>query len=99
MKTLISLVGTKYRGEEMVALLASLEIGAPIEMRRDRDNKHDPYAIEVWAFDAGKHIGYLARGLNRKIALMMDRDVAGGPTMAKLAIDGGGWPQVEIDES
>lgn len=93
MKTLVALVGTKYRGAEMLALLASLPQGEPLELRREVNNKHDVNAVQVWA--RGSLIGYIPKTQNRDIALAMD---AASVVPGKLAIDGGKQPLIEIDE-
>lgn len=102
MKTLVALVGTKYRGPEMVALLASLPQGEPLTLRREPDNAHDPRAIQVWARD--HLIGYVKGSQNRDLAMAMDalmiEDAGFFQTgfAGKLAIDGGKQPMVEIDD-
>ena len=47
MKILVALVGTKFRGPEMVALLASLPQGEPLALLREPDNKFDSAAVQV----------------------------------------------------
>lgn len=100
MKTLVALVGTKYRGADMVALLASLPQGEALTLVREPTNSFDKGAIQVWA--RGKHVGYVKGTQNRDLSLAMDAvmrerpEVTGFP--AKLAIDGGKQPMVEIDE-
>ena len=97
MKSLIALVGTKYRGPEMVALLASLPNGEPLTLRRDPMNAYDPSAVQVWA--RGEHIGFIKGTQNRAIAARMDSaDALIWQSRAKLAIEGGKQPMVEIDE-
>lgn len=99
MKTLVALVGTKYRGPEAVALLASLPQGEPLTLIREHDNQHDKNAIQVWARD--QHIGYVPSSQNRELAMAMDGVLAERPDAtgfpARLAIDGGKQPLVEID--
>lgn len=98
MKTLVALVGTKFRGPAMMKLLASLPQGEPLVLIRDRDNRFDPFAVQVWA--RGEHIGFIKGTQVKPVALAMDREI--GPAAeqrpAKLAIDGGKQPMVEIDE-
>jgi hypothetical protein len=104
MKTLVALVGTKYRGPEMVALLASLPQGEPLTLVREPGNRFDPNAIQVWA--RGQHLGYVKGNQNRDLAKAMDdariKTVGGAPGAfpwpVSLAIDGGKQPMVEIDE-
>lgn len=95
MKTLVALVGMKHRGTE--ALVASLPQGEPLTLIRERHNDFDPNAVQVWARD--QHIGYLRATQVRPIAMAMDAALERSTTSfaAKLAIDGGKWPLVEID--
>jgi hypothetical protein len=106
MKTLVALVGTKYRGPEAVKLLASLPNGEALTLKRDPNNQYDRNCVEVWA--RGVLIGFVPKTQNRDLAMAMDavlreRPDATGFTAklrpAKLeAIDGGKQPLVEIDE-
>lgn len=100
-KSLVALVGMKHRGTE--SLVASLPQGEPLTLIRETDNKYDRFAVQVWARDA--HVGYIKSTQVRPIAMAMDRAIemqalsrgGGGVLPAKLAIDGGPWPMVEID--
>lgn len=101
MKTLVALVGTKYCGPGMVALLASLPQGEPLTLKREPDNKFDRNAVQVWA--RGQHLGYVKGNQNRDLAMAIDALIAedvgfAEGVAAKLAIDGGKQPMVEIDE-
>jgi hypothetical protein len=100
MKSLVALVGTKFRGPDMVALLASLPNGEPLMLIREPTNKFDPRAVQVWA--RGQHLGYVKSNQNAQIATRMDRARADADDdvrfKGKLAIDGGKQPMVEIDE-
>jgi hypothetical protein len=93
-KTLVALVGTKHRGSDAIALLASLPQGEPLTLIRDRDNQHDPHAVQVWARD--RCVGFIKATQVRPIAARLDSMIE---TSAKLAFDGGNWPMVEIEES
>lgn len=102
-KALVALVGTKFRGANMVALLASLPNGEPLVLKREPDNEHDRGAVQVWA--RGQHIGYVKGTQNRQLAARMDSaaeragvQIRSIETPAKLAIDGGKQPMVEIEE-
>jgi hypothetical protein len=101
-KSLVALVGTKYRGKEMLDLLASLPSGEPLFLRRDPDNEYDPNAVQVWA--RGHHIGFIPKSQNGPIAAAMDKMAAGRVNVrslempAKLAIDGGQQPMIELEE-
>lgn len=101
---LVALVGTRYRGQEMVDLLASLPQGEPLVLVREPNNKYDRNAVQVWA--RGHHVGFVKGTQNRALAMAMDAAalaVPGGAARpayskpAKLAIDGGKQPMVEID--
>lgn len=101
MKQLVALVGTKFRGDDMVKLLASLPQGEPLTLVRDPTNSFDTAAIQVWA--RGHHIGYVKSSQNLDLSMAMDaimreRPDATGFT-AKLAIDGGKQPMVEITDA
>lgn len=95
MKTIVSLVGMKYRGTE--ELVASLPADEPLTIVRDPRNKFDPKAIQVWA--RGVHLGFLKAGPehNAPIAAMMDRRRL-KEMHAQLAITPDRWPMVEIDQ-
>jgi hypothetical protein len=97
MKTLVALVGMKYLGTE--SLIASLPQGQALALVRKLNNPHDPLAIEVWALD--QHVGYVRASQNREIAMRMDRDPVFADGLkcgrsARLAVDGGKWPMIEI---
>lgn len=99
MKSLVALVGTKFCGEEMMALLASLPQGEPLMLVREPGNKFDSNAVQVWA--RGFHIGYIKGTQNRQIARSLDSAADAASWLrgrsVKLAIDGGAQPMVEID--
>lgn len=102
MKHLSALVGTKFRGDDMVKLLATLPQGEPLALKREYGNRYDRNAVQVWA--RGYHIGYLKASQNRDMAMAMDADIrALGQTAevyertGKLAIDGGKQPMVEYE--
>jgi hypothetical protein len=100
MKTLVALVGTRWRGDDMVALLKSLPQGEPLALIREPTNAVDAAAIQVWARD--QHIGFVKGTQNRHLAAKMDRNPDFRAAMSsglrcKLAIDGGKQPMVEID--
>lgn len=57
MKAIYYVVGTKYRGEEAMRLLHSLQTGEQVELRPDPGNPKDRNAVEVWA--RGQWVGFL----------------------------------------
>jgi DNA-binding NarL/FixJ family response regulator len=102
MKSLVALVGMQFRPKEAQALLKSLPNGEPLTLVRDPANPHDRKAVEVWA--RGVHVGFVKGSQNAEIAARMDSAartakvaVTSLMTPAKLALDGGRWPMVEID--
>jgi len=98
-KSLVALVGTQYRPPEAAELLKGLPNGEPLHLIREPTNKFDRNAVQVWA--RGVHIGFIKGSENREIASRMDKartDSGQIQTLnGKLAIDGGKWPMVEID--
>jgi HIRAN domain len=100
MKSLVALVGTKHRGEDAVALLRSLPNGSPLVLLRDARNAYDRNAVQVWTKDLKVLLGYVKASQNEAIATAIDAraDNDGTPAIsAKLAIDGGKWPMIEVD--
>jgi hypothetical protein len=100
-KSLVALVGTKFRGREAMDVLASLPNGEPLALIREPTNQYDPRCVQVWARDV--HIGFLKKDQNQKISHRMDQNPDFRAAMSsglscKLAIDGGRQPMVEISE-
>ena len=100
MKSLVALVGMKHRGTE--ALVASLPQGELLTLIREPLNTYDRNAVQVWA--RGTHVGYIPMKQNTQIAMAMDVAMLASGTktdphwIGRLAIDGGKWPLVEIDD-
>lgn len=98
-KSLVALVGVKFRGPEVEVLVAALPQGEPLTLIREPTNKFDTNAVQVWA--RGVHVGFLKGSQNKPVANWMDalrRARQSEPTLeAKLAVDGGKWPMVEIE--
>lgn len=95
MKSLIALVGMKHR-PGMTSLVARCAAGEPLTLVRDYKNIYDRNAVMVFA--RGEHVGFLKATQNRAIADRLDALPADAVITAKLAIDGGKWPMVEIEE-
>lgn len=113
MKGLYGLVAMQYRPAEAQAHFRSLPNGAPLILRRDPNNRFDPFAVQVWSGDfligfiKGSQVKPLAMAMDSAASAVSDELVAGGlkqggPLIsnlnAKLAIDGGKWPLVEVEE-
>lgn len=97
-KSLVALVGMKHRGTE--ALVASLPQGEPLTLIREHGNRYDPFAVQVWARE--QHVGCIKATQVRPVAMALDARGAplGMPSQmaALLAIDGGKWPMVELED-
>jgi hypothetical protein len=61
-----TIVGTKYRSPEAIAVLTRLRPGDRLRLVREPDNPHDPNAVAVYS--GTMHIGYIPRGINRDVA-------------------------------
>lgn len=106
MKGLYGLVAMQFRPADAQAHFRSLPNGAPLVLKRQPDNPKDPFAVQVWS--GAHHIGYIKGNQVRPLAMAMDSmpaALAGAPQeniyrqkAAKLAIDGGKWPLVEVEE-
>ena len=94
MKALYSLVGMKHKGETIVQLVKSLPLGEQLVLKRDRDNRFDSRAIEVWA--RGQHIGFISARENHDLARRFDQ--SGGESWPALFAYRTGWPAVEVEE-
>jgi hypothetical protein len=99
MKTIVALVGTKFRGQGMVDLLARLPNGEPLILRREPSNPYDRNAVQVWA--QGHHLGYLKGSQNKPLAMAMDNAAKTIPDYsipANLSVkEGKSQPMVEFE--
>lgn len=98
MKMMVALVGMEHRSPAEQAVFASLPHGEPLTLVREPTNRYDPKAVQVWA--RGQHVGYLKGSQNRDISIRMDIKLgmdSAATFEAKLALEGGKWPLVEID--
>ncbi len=106
MKGLYGLVGMQFRTPGDRVHLSALKNGAPLMLKRAPDTRFDANAVQVWSGE--HHIGYIKGSQVRPLAMAMDAmpaALAGAPQeniyrqkAAKLAIDGGKWPLVEMEE-
>lgn len=111
-KSLFALVGMKHRGTE--ALVASLPQGEPLTLVREPMNQYDSNAVQVWArgqhvgYCKASQVRPLAllmdrRDRERSLAAFDEtsppREPPSNYTLAaRLAIDGGKWPMIEVSE-
>ena len=92
MKMIYTLVGMQYRDSK--ELVAKMQRGTGLALRRNPENPHDPFAVEVWY--EGKHIAFVKATEVRELAGMMDR--GGYKEINGIFTTGGDrWPQVEVD--
>ena len=66
------LAGVSYRQEAIRHLFENSEPGQELELVRDPENKHDPFAVKVCDPTNGSHLGYIPRGLSPDVAEVMD---------------------------
>lgn len=67
----LRIVGTRHVGTSALKALAELSPGAELLLKRESTNRHDRFAIEVWANET--KIGYVAAEDNRDLANDLDR--------------------------
>jgi hypothetical protein len=90
MQTIYSIVGMKYHNAE--TFVARLRNGEYLQLRREPDNPHDPFAIAVYVGE--RHVGYLKATEGRMLAREMDGfEMTEIP--ARLAFVGK-YPQAEV---
>lgn len=65
----ISIVGQKFRGLD--TYLTGFAAGSLAYLVRERDNRYDANAVQVWV--DGKHVGYLPKANNAALATYLDR--------------------------
>jgi hypothetical protein len=66
-----TIVGTKFRGKSAMTILAALRPGQRLELRRERQNKHDRNAVAIYY--EGEHLGFIPRHDNAELAAALDR--------------------------
>jgi hypothetical protein len=97
MKTTI--VGTKYRSPEAIAVLTRLRPGDRLRLVREPNNPHDPNAVAVYS--GTMHIGYIPRGINRDVAdRIMSTDSVFAIVIAEAIIEEGDVrfaPRIEVN--
>lgn len=71
------IAGFKYYGG--IGVQGSLRVNEMLDLRREPDNRHDWYAVEVFA--GGTKLGYLPRDENKIIARMIDQGI---PVRARI---------------
>lgn len=64
------LVGAKYRGEDVVALVELLDVGTELVLQREAENLYDRLAVKV--LHENIHIGYIPKQDNEELSSAMD---------------------------
>jgi hypothetical protein len=92
MKFLYSMVGMKYH--KALTIVANMQRGTPLILRRDKENPVDSNAVGVW--HEGKLIAYVKATEATELAQAMD---AVGKTELPgiFTVGADRWSQVEID--
>lgn len=80
-----------HQGEDVWSLL---EIGAPLELRREPDNRHDPRAVRVdWN---GRKLGYVPRVDNAAIAYLLAQGQRVEAEIGALRQSPNPWDRIEF---
>lgn len=66
-----TVVGGYYRSKAAQEEYINLEKASPISLRREPDNRHDPYAVKV--ISDRKHIGYVPKDLSRLVTDVIEQ--------------------------
>lgn len=90
MKSIYSIVGMKYHNAE--SFVAGLRAGEYLQLKREPDNPHDPFAIAVYVGE--RLVGYLKATEGRVLAHELDsyqqREIPARLTFL------GKYPQAEV---
>lgn len=91
MKLTLAIVGTKFRGPEIIALVNSLSTGTPLFLEPEPENTFDPGAVKVLTED-GTHIGYVKADQTKQLA-----GISTWPLPATLLQDENTWPMIRVE--
>lgn len=90
MKSIYSIVGMRFHNAE--TFVAGLRAGEYLRLKREPDNAHDPFAIQVWVGE--RLVGYVKATEGRMLANEMD-SYAQTEIPARLAF-AGRYPHAEV---
>ena len=76
------------------AIWSSLAVGEELALIRESSNTHDPDAVAVYFND--QQLGYVPRGENGSIALMLDRGENLEARISKLLIKEDPWDRIRM---
>jgi len=88
-----TLVGMKFRGKDIVALVDGLKDGQELTLEREPSNEYDAKAVKVMM--GITHIGYIKASENATISAFLDKHPE--DNKARLTHDRSGWPMVEVE--
>jgi hypothetical protein len=91
----VYIAGFRYYEGMRPEVLAMLQPGVDLELRRQADNRYDDNAIAVFTADSRK-LGYLPRSENALPAAIADQDVPLGAEITEVAPDAQPWRRVRI---
>ena len=83
-----------YQHHRASGVWSFLRVSEPLQLRRERSNPHDPYAIAVWF--KNEHLGYVPRRENQTLAQMMDRGERLEGRIIRLLEDDNPWRRVRF---
>lgn len=83
-----------YQYHRAAAIWPFLRVGESLRLRREANNAHDPYAVAVWF--RNEHLGYIPRGENRNLALLLDQGERLEATIVRLLDDHDPWRKIRI---
>lgn len=92
----VPIVGSYFRGKDVQALVATLEVGTRLRLEREPDNTFDQYAIKAFYEDV--HIGYVAANIASWIAPKMDEGLSAVAQIEEMAENakGNAQPMCEV---
>lgn len=76
--TSVPLMSTYVAGSDRFAapsLVGALEVGAPLDLKRESDNGYDARAVSIWTRNGDK-LGYVPRIHNQPLANLLDAGIA-----------------------
>jgi hypothetical protein len=87
------LAGSQFHA--LPELAARIQVGDALILRREPDNRHDPYAVRVeWR---GRLLGYVPRRENRAVATALDQGLPLEARVSRLRPSADPWQRLEFE--
>jgi hypothetical protein len=87
------LAGSQFHA--LPELAGRMTVGDALTLRREPDNRHDPYAVRVeWQ---GRMLGYVPRRENRAVAAALDQGVPLEARISRLRPSADPWQRLEFE--